>query len=89
MSTIYWFVFAPVVIAIGYSLYIMGWLKKQPAGNEKMIAISKAIQEGSTAYLNRQTKTVSIVALILFLIIGFALDWKTAIGFLIGNGKSR
>jgi K(+)-stimulated pyrophosphate-energized sodium pump len=83
---IYWFVFAPVAVALIYSIYIMGWLKKQPAGNEKMIALSKAIQEGSQAYLNRQSKTVGIVALILFLAIGFipALGWTVAMGFLVG-----
>lgn len=84
MSTVYWFVFAPVAVAIGYSVYIMAWLKKQPAGNEKMVAISKAIQEGSKAYLNRQSKSVGIVAVVLFLAIGFLLNWTTAIGFLIG-----
>lgn len=84
MSTIYWLVFAPIAIALIYSIYIMGWLKKQHPGNEKMIALSKAIQEGSQAYLNRQSKTVGIVALVLFLLIGFLLGWTVAIGFLVG-----
>lgn len=53
-----------------------------------MIEISRAIQEGSSAYLNRQYKTVGVVALVLFIIIGFTLDLTTAIGFLIGATAS-
>src|SRR3989344_4970563 len=77
-------IFVPSVIAVLYSGYIMYWLKKQPSGNEKMQAISKAIQEGSSAYLNRQYKTVAIVAAALLLIIFVTLGASTAIGFLIG-----
>ena len=77
-------IFAPVVLAIIYTAYLALWLKRQPAGNEKMREISKAIQEGSSAYLNRQYKAVGVVAAILFIIIGFALNWLTALGFLIG-----
>jgi K(+)-stimulated pyrophosphate-energized sodium pump len=50
-----------------------------------MIEISKAIQEGSMAYLNRQYKTVAIVAAILAVIIWLALGWVTAIAFLVGG----
>ena len=51
-----------------------------------MQAIAKAIQEGAKAYLNRQYRTVAIVAVVLFLIIGFVpgLGWTTAVAFLIG-----
>jgi K(+)-stimulated pyrophosphate-energized sodium pump len=62
----------------------MFWLKRQPAGNEKMQQISAAIQEGSNAYLNRQSKTVGIVAAVLFVAIGFLLNWTVAVGFLVG-----
>ncbi len=50
-----------------------------------MVKISKAIQEGSMAYLNRQYKTVAVVAAILAMVIGVALSWTTAIAFLIGG----
>lgn len=53
-----------------------------------MIEISKAIQEGSMAYLNRQYKTVAVVAVILAVIIGYALGWTTAIAFLVGGVAS-
>ncbi len=53
-----------------------------------MIEISKAIQEGSMAYLNRQYKTVAVVAVILAVIIGYTLGWTTAIAFLVGGVAS-
>ncbi len=49
-----------------------------------MIAISRAIQEGSKAYLNRQYRAVGIVALVLFFVIGYFLNWLTALGFVLG-----
>lgn len=84
----YYLIFIPVGLAILYTLYLVGWLKKKPSGNEKMVAISKAIQEGSKAYLNRQYKTVSIVALILGALIWIFLGWMSALGFIIGAAAS-
>lgn len=55
-----------------------------PAGNKKMTEIARAIQEGATAYLNRQYKTIAVVALIIAALIGVFLDKETAIAFLIG-----
>jgi K(+)-stimulated pyrophosphate-energized sodium pump len=77
-------IFGSVAVAVVYTAYLAFWLKKQPAGNDKMREISKAIQEGSSAYLSRQYRTVGIVALALFVIIYFTLGWVMAIGFLVG-----
>ncbi len=77
-------IFVPIIIAIVYTAYLIFWLKRKPSGSKAMIEISKAIQSGSSVYLNRQYKTVSVVALTIFLIIGFVLGWLTALGFLIG-----
>jgi K(+)-stimulated pyrophosphate-energized sodium pump len=63
------------------------WIKSimsLPAGNERMREIAAAVQEGAKAYLNRQYTTIGIVGVILFLVIGFALSWRTAWGFAIG-----
>ncbi len=52
-----------------------------------MKSIAQAIQEGAQAYLDRQYKTVALVALILFVVIGLVppLGWKTALAFLLGS----
>src|SRR2546421_5760269 len=73
-------------IAIVYGIGLTYWLLQQPAGNERMREISRAVQEGAAAYLRRQYTTIAVVAIAPFLIIGFynKLGWGTAIGFLVG-----
>jgi K(+)-stimulated pyrophosphate-energized sodium pump len=72
--------------AIGYGLYLTAWLLRQPAGTERMQEIARAVQEGATAYLRRQYRTIAIVAIVPFVLLGVynKLGWGTAVGFLIG-----
>jgi K(+)-stimulated pyrophosphate-energized sodium pump len=72
------------LIAIIYGIFSIRWIVALPTGNDKMRSIAAAIQEGATAYLNRQYATIGIVGAVLFVAIGMALSWKTGFGFLIG-----
>jgi K(+)-stimulated pyrophosphate-energized sodium pump len=54
-------------------------------GNETMANLSKAIQEGASAYLRRQYLTIAIVGALLFVVLIFLQDIEVAIGFLIGG----
>jgi K(+)-stimulated pyrophosphate-energized sodium pump len=73
------------VAGLVYGLYSIKWILAQPSGNERMREIAAAIQTGAVAYLWRQYKTIAIVGVVLFFIIGFGLhSWSTAVGFLIG-----
>jgi K(+)-stimulated pyrophosphate-energized sodium pump len=73
-------------VAVAYGLWLTYWLLQQPAGSERMQEIGRAIQEGASAYLKRQYRTIAIVAIVPFLALGFynELGWGTAFGFLIG-----
>ena len=71
--------------AIVYGIISYRWIVAKPTGNKRMEEIAAAIQEGASAYLNRQYTTIGMVGVILFLLIGFGLQsWETAIGFAIG-----
>jgi K(+)-stimulated pyrophosphate-energized sodium pump len=74
------------VLAIIYGTILIKLVLRLPAGNERMQFIAKAIQDGAKAYLNRQYKTIAVVAVIIFLIIGFIpkLGWTMALAFLLG-----
>ena len=93
-SVIIMFALAAAVTGIVYGLYLAMWVFKLDAGNPKMQDIAKAIQEGASAYLNRQYRTVGVVAAVLFAILWGAGAFSdkfgllTAVGFLIGAGAS-
>ena len=79
-----WLALACGGIAILYGLYLIFWVLRRPAGTERMRQIAAAIQEGAMAYMRRQYTTIAIVAVVLAVIIGFALGWQPAVGYLIG-----
>jgi K(+)-stimulated pyrophosphate-energized sodium pump len=84
------FALACAGIAIAFGLCLTWWLLRQPAGNERMQEIARAVQEGAAAYLRKQYTTIAMVAVVPFLLIGFynELGWGTAIGFLVGASFS-
>src|SRR5258707_6844050 len=49
-----------------------------------MRQISGAVQEGAKAYLNRQVVTISVIAVIIFILLFVFKDHPTAIGFMVG-----
>ncbi len=80
-----------LILAIGSAIlalvYSGIWIKgifAQSTGNPRMQEIASAIQEGASAYLNRQYTTIGIVGAVLFLAIWLALSWDTAVGFALG-----
>lgn len=93
-SAIVTFAVVAAVAGIAYGLYLAMWVFKLNAGNAKMQEIAKAIQEGAGAYMNRQYRTVAVVAAVLFVVLagtGAVSDkfgLLTAMGFLVGAGAS-
>src|SRR2546425_2496172 len=74
------------LLAIVYGVWQITRILRLPEGNERMREIAAAVREGAIAYLWRQYKTIAIVGIVLFLVIGFipGLGWATAWGFFIG-----
>ena len=84
MNTALWFALACSLLAIGYGFVSVKWILSQPDGNDRMREIAQAIQEGASAYLNRQYTTIGIVGVVLTVVLFVTLGWATAVGFLIG-----
>ncbi|WP_292463928.1 sodium-translocating pyrophosphatase [Methanolobus sp.] len=84
-SIIYLAPLAGVISLLFAGIFARSVLKEEP-GSEKMQEIASAIQEGAGAYLNRQYKTIAVVAVILAALIFVLLPdgTKVAIGFLVG-----
>ncbi len=81
MSIVIW---GGALAALLYGVVLAFYVLRLPAGNEKMLEIAKAIQQGASAYLTRQYVVVAIIALIISSIIFQILGLNSAVGFIIG-----
>ncbi len=80
------FIVVPVVgaLALLFALYLANTVKKAEEGNDRMKEIASYIHEGAMAFLMSEYKCVVIFVAVLFLVIGFAINFPTAICFAIG-----
>ncbi|MFW0838176.1 MAG: sodium-translocating pyrophosphatase [Candidatus Komeilibacteria bacterium] len=72
------------IVAIVYGFVLAKMISKKPAGSDRMREIAGAIQTGAKAYLNRQYRTIAIIAVVLFILLWIALGIATALGFIVG-----
>lgn len=72
------------LISIFWAAILIYFVRKYPIGEGRQIEIWQAIQEGSSAYLKRQTQIIALVALPILLIIWYGLGWLMALGFILG-----
>jgi len=70
--------------AVAYGLVTTRSLLALSPGNETMRGLSAAIQEGASAYLRRQYRTIAIVGVVVFVALIPLQNIEVAIGFLIG-----
>jgi K(+)-stimulated pyrophosphate-energized sodium pump len=78
-----------LVVACGVLAVAYGWLTSRQvlaadAGTQRMQQIAAAVQEGASAYLNRQYTTIAIVGVVIAIILWLTLKWYVAVGFVIG-----
>jgi len=71
--------------AVVYGVVTTRSLLALSPGNERMQNISRAVQEGARAYLNRQYTTIAAVGVVLFVALIFVQNIAVACGFAIGG----
>jgi K(+)-stimulated pyrophosphate-energized sodium pump len=79
-----WIALICALLALAGAFYLIRMVVGCSPGNDKMRRVAGAIEEGAKAYLNRQLLSVSIIAVIIFFLLGFTRDFFTAFGFIIG-----
>ncbi len=80
------------IAGVAVAIYIVYAIRRYPTGNEKMVAIWKAIREGANAYLKRQFRTIAIIAVVIAAVIvaafgatvNFTYGGEIAFSFLLG-----
>lgn len=77
---------APVigVISVLFAYFRSKQIATKPAGTERMQEISGYIHQGAMAFLQREYRTLVIFILALVVILTFAINWQTAVCYLIG-----
>ena len=79
-----WFGVAGGLAALLFAVVLIFLVLRMPPGNERMREIAAAIQEGASAYLNRQYAVIAIIGVIIAVVIGFFINWTTAGLFIVG-----
>jgi K(+)-stimulated pyrophosphate-energized sodium pump len=78
------FAVAGGIAAVVFAVVLIGLVLRMPPGNDRMKEIAAAIQEGASAYLNRQYTVIAIIGVVIALVIGLAINWKTAALYVVG-----
>src|SRR5881409_2479590 len=79
-----WFGVAGGLAAVVFAVVLIYLVLHQPTGNDRMREIASAIQEGAAAYLNRQYTVIAIIGVVIAIVIGFFINWTTAVLYVVG-----
>ncbi len=82
---------AGAVIALLYALFLFTYIRRHDQGSPKMVEIASAVRQGADAFLSREYKVITPIAVIIAVLIYVGIDLPlktggaTAVGFLIGS----
>ncbi|HEX9476548.1 MAG TPA: sodium/proton-translocating pyrophosphatase, partial [Candidatus Dormibacteraeota bacterium] len=72
------------IAAVLFAVVLIFLVLRMPTGNARMREIAAAIQEGASAYLNRQYTVIAIIGVLIAIVIGVAINWTTAALYIVG-----
>lgn len=72
------------VVVLGYAFMVYREIKSLPVGSDKMKEIAAAIEEGAMVFLNREYRIIGIFVLVVFILLGIFIDWRTAVAYIGG-----
>ena len=84
MADMYWIVIICGLLALAYGAYAIRAVLATEPGTERMQEIALAVQEGASAYLNRQYSTIALAGVVIGIILGLTLNWYVAVGYFVG-----
>src|SRR5262249_35583695 len=67
-----------------FAVYLIVPVLAQPPGNARTKQVAAASQEGASASLNRQYTVIAIIGVVIAVIVGLFIGWKTAGLYLVG-----
>ena len=74
--------------AVIFAIVLIALVLREPPGSDRMKEIAAAIQEGASAYLNRQYTVIAIIGVVIAIVIGITLGWTTAALYIVGAALS-
>ena len=83
-----WIALLLALAALTYAAYKIAVVSKANPGDSRMQEIAKAISEGARAFLFAEYRILLVFIAVLFVAIGFGIDWGSALCFLMGAGFS-
>jgi K(+)-stimulated pyrophosphate-energized sodium pump len=72
------------LVGLVFAVILIRQILSASAGNEKMALIGGAIQQGASAYLNRQIRAVGLIAVVIFGVVWYARGGMASAGFVVG-----
>ena len=76
------------LLVLGYAFFVYRGITSLSEGSDKMKEIASAIHEGAMVFLQREYKIIGIFIVIVFILLGFAINFPTALAYLGGAGCS-
>src|SRR5579872_1657100 len=79
-----WYGVGGGIAAVLFAVVLIFLVLRMPTGNDRMREIAAAIQEGASAYLNRQYTVIAVIGVIIAIVIAIFINLQTAALYIVG-----